>query len=163
MNRTSRLTAAFTIAFIVATTPVFARPASTPQAKDLTAAFAGSGLTVDRLQVFEIGGIVVIRGRAASKAQAADAARVAQQLGFSRVANLVQVIEAPDDRAIEQQAERELTTHRSLDGCKFRVDSDNGILTVGGQVIHELQKDVALQLLRNVDGVRELRTDLQRF
>lgn len=163
MSRTSTLTAAIAAILIAITTPAISAPAATPQANDLTAAFQQAGLDVDRLQAFEIGGIVVIRGRAATKAGAEEAALVAQRLGYARVANLVQVIDAPDDRAIERQAEMELTTHRSLDGCKFRIDSEKGVLTVGGSVQHELQKDVAIQLLRTIDGVREVRTDLTRF
>jgi osmotically-inducible protein OsmY len=163
MSGTSTLTAVIAATLIAITTPAMSAPAATPRANDLTPAFIQAGLSLDRLQVFEIGGIVVIRGRAVTKADAEQAALIAQQLGYARVANLVQVIEAPDDRAIERRAEMELTSHRSLDGCKFRIDSEKGVLTVGGSVQHELQKDVTIQLLRTIDGVREVRTDLTRF
>ena len=53
--------------------------------------------------------------------------------------------------------------HRSLDGCQFRVTSDQGIVRVAGLVKHELQKDVAAQVLRNIDGIRSVELDLTRF
>lgn len=160
MARTT-LTAVLTAAILIGTSNVAS--AASPQAIDLTSKFVAAGIThVDRLQVFEVGGIVVIRGRTADRGQAAEAARVAQSLGYNRVANLVQTIEPPDDLAIARRAERELTIHRSLDGCRFSVSSEGGVLSVAGLVSHELQKDVAVQLLRNIDGVREVRTDFQR-
>jgi osmotically-inducible protein OsmY len=134
-----------------------------PKANDLTRQFLDRGIIVDRLQVTEIGGIVVMRGRVGALAQAEQAGRLAAELGYTRVANLIQVIEPVDDRRIERAAERELTIHRSLDGCKFSVDSEKGVVSINGRVSHELQKDVAISLLRNIDGVREVRASLARF
>jgi len=134
-----------------------------PAAKDLTKSFVDAGVKIDRLLVVEVGGIVVIRGRADDKGQAEEAGLAARRLGYERVANLIRVFEPPDDAAIERRAERALSIHRSLDGCHFIVDSQKGVLHVNGSVQHELQKDVAVQLLRNIDGVREVKLDLQRF
>ncbi|HEX7155247.1 MAG TPA: BON domain-containing protein [Thermoanaerobaculia bacterium] len=161
MTRTTLKAVLAAAIFISTITPVAS--AATPQAIDLTPQFVQAGISnIDRLQVFEIGGIVVIRGRTNDRAQAIEAARIAQTMGYARVANLVQTIEPPDDLAIARRAERELTIHRSLDGCRFSVSSEGGVLSVAGLVQHELQKDVARQVLRSIDGVRELRTDLQR-
>ncbi|HEY3055494.1 MAG TPA: BON domain-containing protein [Thermoanaerobaculia bacterium] len=150
------------LSLLLATAVIAAKPASAPQPTDLTPQFRAAGLAIDRLQAFEIGGVVVIRGRSLDRNVAEDAGRFAQSLGYTRIANLVQVIPPPDDAAIERRAERELSTHRSLDGCTFQVDSDNGIVRVAGHVQHELQKDYAIELLRNIDGVREVHADLQR-
>lgn len=137
--------------------------ADAPRTSDLTQAFRDAGATIDRLQVVEVGGIVVIRGRADEKLAAEEVGLLARRLGYVRVANLIQVIEAPDDAVIERAAERELTIHRSLDGCRFSVASKKGILSVNGSVTHELQKDVAIQVLKNIDGVREVKLQLARF
>lgn len=165
IRNTSRVaaTAAVLIALTLSVPAASAAPAATPQANDVTAAFREAGVTVDRLQVVEIGGIVVIRGRADEKAQAEEVGLLAQRLGYTRVANLIQIIEAPDDATIERKAEVALAVNRSMDGCKLSVDSRKGVLHVNGQVQHELQKDVAVQLLRNIQGVREVRLDLVRF
>jgi osmotically-inducible protein OsmY len=152
--------AAVVIAFLIAITPV-ATAASSSEAVDLTNTFRAAGATVDRLQVYEIAGVVLIRGRVADKVQAEEVGRLAQSLGYSRVANLVQVTENRDVE-ITRRAEIELTVNRSLDGCKFQVTSDQGRVRVAGVVIHELQKDVAAQVLKNVDGIRSIEFALDR-
>jgi osmotically-inducible protein OsmY len=147
-------------AIVIAFSPV--ATAAVPDSKDLTPQFISAGASLDRLQVYEIAGIVIIRGRAADKTQAEEVGKVAQSLGYSRVANLVQITENRDVE-ITRAAEVMLTVHRSLDGCKFRVSSEQGTLRVAGEVQHELQKDVAVQVLRNIDGVRAVEVNLTRF
>ena len=147
-------------ALVVILSPV--ATAAVPETRDLTPNFINAGASIDRLQVYEIAGIVIIRGRAADKAQAEEVGRVAQSLGYGRVANLVQVVENRDAE-IARAAEVELSVNRSLDGCKFRVTSEQGIIRVAGEVRHELQKDVAMQVLRSIDGVRAVEVNLNRF
>ena len=53
---------AITVALTVLSPAAFA---ATPQTTDLTPTFRGANSAVDRLQVYEISGIVIIRGRAA--------------------------------------------------------------------------------------------------
>src|SRR5688500_2256842 len=134
MSSTARTVAI--AAFVIALTPVAL--AATPQTNDLTEQFRMAGATVDRLQVYEVSGIVVIRGRVTDKVQAEALSRHAASLGYARVANLVQTIEH-HDAEMARAAERELTMHRSLDGCRFTVSADKGVLRVAGLVQHELQ------------------------
>ena len=115
---------------------------------------------IEGLSAVEIGGIVVLRGTTTDAAAAQRAGTLAQNLGYARVANLIRVVLPPDDAAIERTAERQLSIHRALDGCHLRVDSTGGVITVAGKVDHELQKDVAVNLLRQIDGVRSVRAEL---
>ena len=115
---------------------------------------------IDGFSAVEIGGIVVLRGTTTDATLASRAGVLALNLGYSRVANLIRVVAPPDDAAIERRAERQLSLHRALDGCKFRVDSNAGVVTVAGKVDHELQKDVAIDVLRQIDGVRSVHSDL---
>ena len=147
-------------AFLIALTPAVL--AATPQTNDITEQFRTAGATVDRLQVFEVGGIVVIRGQVTDKAQAEILSRHATSLGYARVANLVRTVEN-HDAAMTRAAERELSMHRSLDGCRFTVSADKGVIRVAGSVRHELQKDVASQVLRSIDGVKSVEMNLSRF
>jgi osmotically-inducible protein OsmY len=148
-------------AILMALTPA-ALATTAPQTTDLTETFRGAGAAIDRLQVVEISGIVIIRGRAADKAQAEAVGLYAQNLGYSRVANLIQIA-THDDARIARQAERELSVHRALDGCHFTVSADQGVVHVAGRVKHELQKDVAAQVLRSINGVRSVEMALDRF
>jgi osmotically-inducible protein OsmY len=158
MSTTSRTVAIAVI--LIALTP--AALAAAPQTNDITEQFRATGATVDRLQVYEVSGIVIIRGRVADKAQAQLLGQHAATLGYSRVANLIQIVEN-DDAAITRAAERELTINRSLDGCRFTVSAEKGIVRVGGSVLHELQKDVASQVVRSIDGVKSVELALNRF
>jgi osmotically-inducible protein OsmY len=151
---------AILMALFFAISPVAS--AAEPEAVDLTQSFRSAGAKVDGLKVYEISGVVLIRGRATTKAQAEEVGRLAQTLGYTRVANLVQIVENRDAE-ITRRAEVELTVNRSLDGCKFRVTADQGNVKVAGLVKHELQKDVAAQVIRNIRGVRSVEFDLTRF
>src|SRR5690348_768625 len=67
-----------------------AQAATNAETIDRTGQFLEAGAVVERLQVYEISGIVIIRGRTSDKAQAEDLSRIAKTLGYERVANLVQ-------------------------------------------------------------------------
>ena len=159
MKRTTQR-AVVIAAILMVVTP--AALAASPQTTDLTNTFRGAGAAIDRLQVVEISGIVIIRGRAADKAEAEAVGLYAQNLGYTRVANLIQ-ISTHDDANIARRAERELSVHRALDGCQFRVSSARGVVRVAGSVKHELQKDVAAQVLRSINGVRSVEMALDKF
>ena len=156
MKRTSTGAAIFAALVLTIAVPATAQQ---PQANELTPQFAA--FNINGLRALEIGGIVVLRGQTENPRLAAEVAQHARSLGYSRVANLIRVTTPPDDEQIVRTAERQLAT-RALDGCEFQLDSNGGVLHVAGKVKHELQKDFAVALLRNIDGVREVRTSLQR-
>lgn len=156
-----RTFAAATLATLLSISLGSARTSSGPQPTDLTPKFRAAGLPIRDLNAFEIGGVVVLRGVAADRATAEEAGRMATAFGYLRVANLIRVAPPTDDIAIERLAERELAV-RSLDGCTFHVDSQEGVVYVTGHVVNELQKDMAIALLRNIDGVKSVRAELSR-
>jgi len=140
-----------------------AAQAAQPDTRNVTKLFVDGGVSVDRFEAVEVGGILILRGRTEDPEKAAAAGRYAQSLGYNRVANLVQVAQPADDANIQRKVERELTMHRGLDGCNFRVASTGGVVRIGGRISNELQRDMAIQLARNVDGVRAVQADgLQR-
>ena len=147
---------AFAVAIALAVPATYAVQ---PQANDLTKLFRDGGVNIDRLQVVEIGGIVVIRGRTDDPARAAAAATYAQTLGYTRVANLVQIAKPADDGIIQRQAERELSLHRALEGTSFRIASSGGVVRLSGRITNELQRDMAVNLIRNIDGVKSVNAD----
>lgn len=147
------------LATLLSTSLISAATGSGPQATDLTAQFRAAGLKITNLRAFEVGGVVLLRGVAADRETAEEVGRMATTLGYLRVANLVRVAPPTDDIAIERLAERELAV-RPLDGCTFHVDSRDGVVYVKGQVVSELQKDMAIELLRNIDGVKSVHAEL---
>lgn len=159
MNRSTPLAVALVLSVLIVTPGVSAQRA--PSTTDLTPAFRNNGVVIEDLQVTKVGDIVVIRGRAVDATQAVNAATVARNLGYTRVANLVEIIQPIDDAQIERTAERDLWMLRSLDGCRLRVSSEGGVVHLAGTVTHEMQKDVAIALVRRVHGVRDVRSDLR--
>lgn len=152
------LSVAIVVALLVSNHTV---KAAEPTSNDITPRFANAGLTVEGFRAVEVGGIVILRGRAVDHAVAEQAGAFAQSLGYTRVANLIQITEPIDDIAIERLAERRLGI-RSLDGCQLHVDSDKGVVHISGKVQNELQKDVAIAIVRNIDGVRSVLAEMQK-
>src|ERR1700753_1047505 len=103
-------------------------------------ALKDANLSIDNLEVHNVGGIVVMRGNAPTS-RSARAVDVIKHLGFTRVANLVIPAAPFDDEHIRQDAERQLAGTRALDGCSLSVSCNQGLLRVGGTVQNELQKD----------------------
>jgi len=159
-NPVRRFTAALVVSAAVSVLfPMAARGQS--DAIDVTASFVTAGVVdVDHLLVYQISGIVLMRGGAADRAKAEEAARVAKTLGYERIANLIQITGPSDDVTIVRSAEGALGRSRSLVGCKFHIDSVRGVVRIGGNVDQETQKDVAIDLLRKVRGVKEVHSDL---
>ena len=127
---------------------------------NLTAVFVDGGVTIDRLLVYQIGGIVLIRGRTGDPLLAAQAGRFAARAGYQRVANLIEVVPEIADAALVRGARRELEMTRQLQGCHFQIDSAGGIVRLRGEVTREVQKDLAVQLVSKIDGVRAVHSEL---
>lgn len=157
-SRKAILSATFAALLLLSTNPSLR--AADVATNDLTARLAAAGVNVQGLHAVEVGGIVILKGKTTDHAIVDNAMAGIRNLGYTRVADLVTVTPPPDDAAITRTAERKLGI-RALDGCSLRVDSSNGVLLVAGSVHYELQKDVALGALRNIDGVREIRSNLQ--
>jgi osmotically-inducible protein OsmY len=154
-----KLGIAIAAAFVLSTVHLLAQQ---PGSRDLTQQFVTAGVSVQGLRAVEVGGIVVLRGWTADRSVAEQASSVAQSLGFARVANLIQITDVPDDARIMRAAERQLAVHRGLDGTQIMVDSTNGVVRLSGKVSSEIQKDVAVELVRKIEGVRAVQIALQR-
>jgi osmotically-inducible protein OsmY len=127
---------------------------------DLTPAFVDCGADIEELLVYRVGGIVLIRGTTDDATKAADAGRIATFLGYHRVANLIRVIDEPAaDRLIETRGQLNLDLEPMLAGCKFHIDSALGVVRVGGRVIREAQKALAIEVLLRVAGVKTVDWD----
>src|SRR5213595_2524855 len=113
MLRTTTIRSAVLLAALFVSAS-YAAAASAPAANDITAKFISAGVAVPDLSAVEVGGIVVLRGNAISPAEAEQAGQIARDLGYTRVANLVRVLEPADDATIQRLAERELSRHRGL-------------------------------------------------
>lgn len=135
-----------------------------PNARDVSAAFIQAGAVIEDLTAVQISGIVVIRGKTNDENKARDVSRIANELGFQRVANLIAVRDdVAEDAAIVYTGQRRLELEPALAGCRFRVDSTLGIIRLTGSVQRDVQSDLAVHILSKIAGVKEVRSDLGRL
>ena len=141
--------------------PVQAQIVASPQFSDtqIADAILRAGLEIRKLQVRIAGDIVILRGHA-DPASAARAVEVTRSLGAKRIANLITAEAVTDDDALRREAERVLAHTGSLEGCALSVESDAGVLTIGGRVQRSEQIEVAQQALRRLRGVRDVKVDI---
>src|SRR5438874_1158116 len=129
MNRTTTIRSAVLMAALLVSSMAFAASSATT-ATDITDKFVAAGVQVPDFHAVDVGGIVVLRGTAASGVEAENAGKIARDLGYTRVANLVRVVEPADDANIQRMAERELSRHRGLDGSHISISSLHGVVTL---------------------------------
>jgi osmotically-inducible protein OsmY len=131
---------------------------------DLTAAFVKQGAVIDKLQVYQISDILLIRGKTNDRTKAEEASRIAITLGYHRVANLIVITDdATDDAAIVYTGQRRLELEPALEGCTFHVDSNRGVIRLTGRVHRDTQGDLAIAILSRIDGVKAIHPDLARL
>ena len=176
MSKRFRIAAVAAVALIIAVSmlvahrttgpsqaPLKAGAAEAPQVADdaIATAIGRTGARVEKLVVRNVGGIVILRGEgpATEAERAADAVR---SLGFTRVANLIRPMTYDDD-SLRREAERQLGTTRSLDGCMLRVSCAKGVIHLEGSVHSDLQEDVARRILKHVSGGQTVNVELGRI
>ena len=131
---------------------------------DLTAAFIKNGVVIEGLAVSQISDIVLIRGKTNDRAKAEEASRMATTLGYRRVANLIVITDdVTDDAAIVYTGQRRLELEPALEGCRFHVDSNRGVIRLTGRVHRDAQGDLAIEILSRIDGVKAIHPDLARL
>lgn len=131
------------------------------EAATVASAVERSGAPIADLRVAVVDGIVVLRGRTSSEIAAARATSAVRELGYERVANLVEITTLPDDEAIERLAERRLFLSRGLTGCQFRVNSVAGMLVLTGTATNSMQVELARHILQRIHGVRSVQANVQ--
>jgi hypothetical protein len=119
-------------------------------------------LDISNLAVRNVGGIVILRGES-DRDTALRAEKAVHDAGYPRVANLIRQQAAVDDEAIRREAERQLAQARSLDGCRFAVTCERGVLKVNATIQSDLQEDATRLVLKQVQGVRNVQATFARF
>jgi osmotically-inducible protein OsmY len=124
---------------------------------NLTSKFLKAGIRIDHLLVYTLSGIVVLRGSTSDQSKSLQALHFARKLGYKRIANLIQITSPPDDAAIIRSAERQLDQERALGGCRFHIECKLGVVRLTGRIHRDMQRDIAVNTVRRIDGVKEVR------
>lgn len=158
MNDSSpRIVRAVLCAAIAVLMSPLAVAAHTDEVTDLTSTFVAHGADIEQLMVYRVSGIVLIRGTTLDRAKAAEAGRIATSLGYTRVANLISVVDGPAaDALIATRGQRALDLEPMLDGCRFQVTSSVGVVQLRGRVKTEEQQSLAIAIVERVPGVKEV-------
>ncbi|HEY0591328.1 MAG TPA: BON domain-containing protein [Thermoanaerobaculia bacterium] len=136
--------------------PATALAAPPPQQDVLEAERQLTALGVVDLKLVPIEGIVIVRGKVRDRATWDAVEAGLQLLGFSRVANLTRIVPLPSDELLTSLAERQLSL-AGLSGANLRVATQRGVVTIEGTVRSQTQMDAATDLVRRIDGVRDVR------
>lgn len=131
------------------------------EAGSVVSAVERSGAPIVELKVAVVDGIVVLRGKTTSSLAAERATAAVRELGYDRIANLVEVTSLPDDEAIERTAERKLFLSRSLNGCHFRVNCISGTVVLSGTATNSMQIELAQRILQRISGVKSVKANVQ--
>jgi hypothetical protein len=129
---------------------------------DPEVAIRDAKLNISNLAVRNVGGIVILRGES-DRETAIRAEKAVHDAGFARVANLIQPQASIDDEAIRRNAERQLAQARSLDGCRFAVTCERGVLKVNATIQSDLQEDATRLVLKQIQGVKNVQATFARF
>jgi osmotically-inducible protein OsmY len=133
-------------------------------AVDLTSAFILNGAVIEGLTVVQISDVVVIRGKTNDAIKSQAVSRIANTLGYPRVANLIVIRDdAADDAAIVYTGQRRLELEPALEGCRFRIASLRGVVRLTGGVRQEAQEELAVYILSKINGVKEVHPKLARL
>jgi osmotically-inducible protein OsmY len=68
--------------------------------------------------------------------------------------------EALDDGSITVAVKAKLVADPDVSGLKIDVDTDHGVVTLSGQLKSEAQRDEAVRLARETDGVKDVKDKL---
>ena len=113
-------------------------------------------------------GIVTLKGEAASQAQKDLTTEFAKDVeGVKSVKNEMTVAATPekpgatmgekiDDASITAQVKMTLLSHRSTGVLRTKVETTDGVVTLGGQARNAAEKDLATKVVEDVHGVKSV-------
>jgi hyperosmotically inducible periplasmic protein len=121
-----------------------------------------------KTEVYVKEGIVTLKGEAASPAQRDLTTEFAKDVaGVKSVKNEMTVAANPekpgetmgeqiDDASITAQVKMTLLSHRSTGVLRTKVETNDGVVTLGGKARNAAEKDLATKIVEDVHGVKSV-------
>lgn len=125
-------------------------------------------VSATQTQVSAKNGSVTLRGEAANQAQRDLTTEYANDVeGVKNVDNKMTVSKSPklpsptmgekiDDASITAQVKMALMFHRSTSASRTKVETNDGIVTLGGQARNAAEKDLVAKLVTDINGVKNV-------
>jgi osmotically-inducible protein OsmY len=133
-----------------------------------TALVFHSNVNAHKTEVYVKDGIVTLKGEAANQAQKELTAEFAKDVeGVKSVNNEMTVAANPekpgetvgenvDDASITAQVKMTLMSHRSTGVLRTKVETNDGVVTLGGKARNAAEKDLVTKLVSDVHGVKKV-------
>jgi hyperosmotically inducible protein len=121
-----------------------------------------------KTEVYVKDGIVTLKGEAANQAQRDLTTEFVKDIqGVKDVKNemtVAQISDKPnqtvgekiDDASITAQVKATLLSHRSTGVLRTKVETNNGVVTLGGQARNSAEKDLVTKLVTDINGVKSV-------
>ena len=121
-----------------------------------------------KTEVYVKDGIVTLKGEAANQAQKDLTAEYAKDIvGVKEVVNEMTVGKTPakpdqtvgeniDDASITAQVKAALLSHRSTGVLRTKVETNDGVVTLGGQARNAAEKALVTKLVTDINGVKSV-------
>ena len=125
-------------------------------------------VNAQKTEVYVKDGIVTLKGEASSPAQRDLTTEFAKDVqGVKSVKNEMTVAKTPakpdqtlgesiDDASITAQVKMTLLSNRSTGVLRTKVETNDGVVTLGGQARNAAEKDLATKLVGDVNGVKSV-------
>jgi hyperosmotically inducible protein len=133
-----------------------------------TALLFHSNVNAHKTEVYVKDGIVTLKGEAANQAQKDLTTEFTKDVaGVKGVKNEMTVATNPekpdqtmgeniDDASITAQVKMTLLSHRSTGVLRTKVETNAGVVTLGGQARNTAEKDLASKLVADIHGVKSV-------
>jgi hyperosmotically inducible protein len=121
-----------------------------------------------KTEVYVKDGVVTLKGEAANQAQKDLTTEFAKDVdGVKDVKNEMTVAAKPekpretmgekiDDASITAQVKATLLSHRSTGVLRTKVETNDGVVTLGGQARNAAEKDLVTKLVTDINGVKSV-------
>ena len=125
-------------------------------------------VSANKTEVYVKEGVVTLKGEAANQAQKDLTTEFAKDVdGVKSVNNEMTVVTvdtkpdqtasaAIDDASITAQVKASLLSHRSTGVLRTKVETTDGVVTLGGQARNDAEKDLVTKLTSDINGVKSV-------
>lgn len=114
-------------------------PAMGATPEQIREALASSPLIIDELEIVEVEGITIIRGRVAGESVVTAVLAFVRARSDRPVIPAMEIVERVDDATLERRVERALHLNENLEETSISVAAINGVIELTGTVESELQ------------------------
>lgn len=136
-------------------------PAMSATPNQIKEELASSPLIIDGLEIVEVEGILIVRGRVAEQSVITAVLAFVRARSERPVIPAMEIVEKVDDATIKRRVERALHLNENLENASISVAAMDGVIELSGTVENELQILAAGDTAGTVRAVLSIRNLLR--